>query len=201
MRIWERPSQGRSPPRHILVRGSVGTVAAHAVFRIILVGQGVHICLRLHGLMECRIEGDDLRHVRKHMRDRMYTEQVGGIVQGREIAADLYLLQHVVVDERTSREEVRTLYDTVSYGLDIVEASEHTVPGINEGLQQELHSDLMVGYRLFHTIRLLACRLVRQFPFGKAYLLHDALGKKFIDFIALHIEKLVLDRRAAAIDY
>ena len=131
----------------------------------------------------------------------MYTEQVGGIVQGRDIAADLYLLQYVVVNERTSGEEVRTLYDTVSYGLDVVEAAEHTVPGIDESLQQELHSDLMVGYGLFHTIRLLAGRLVRQPSFGKAYLLHDALGKKFIDIIALHIEKLVLDRRAAAIDY
>ena len=177
----------------IEMRSSVGAVTADAVFLIIFVGQRIHVGRRLHGLMERGVESDNLGHVGEHMRDGMYAQKVGGVVQRGEIAADFDLAEHVVVDEGAAGEEVGALHDAVAHGLDVIKAAEHSVGGIHEKVEDEPHSDLVVRYRKFLGIGFLAGGLMGHLSFGKTDFLDDAFCQKIVDIVAFHIKELVLD--------
>ena len=186
---------------HILVAGAVGAVLADPVLLIILVGQAVHIVERRHGLVEGRVESHHLGHVRKDLLHRPDAEQVRRVVKRGEIAANLDLGKDILVDEGAAREEIRTLDDTVADRLDVVEGLEHAAIRIHEGVQQELHADLVVGDGKILRQDRLAGGLVGQDSLGETDFLDDALGHQVIYIIALHVQQLVLDGRAAAIDY
>ena len=151
--------------------------------------------------MEGRVEGHHLGDVRKDLLHRADAEQVRRIVERREIAADLDLGEDILVDDGAAREEVRSLDDAVADRLDVVEGLEHAVLRIHEGVQQELHADLVVGDGKVLLQDRLPGGLVGQDAFGEADFLDDAFGQQVIYIIALHVQQLVLDGRAAAIDY
>ena len=178
----------------------MGAVTTDAVLLVVFIRKGVHIGVRLHRLVESGVEGHDLRHIRQHVRDGLDAEQVGRVVERGEVAADLDLLQHVLADEGAPGEEIRALHDAVADGLDVVEAGEHAVLGIHEGVEHELHADFVVRNGLGHGVRLFAGGLMGKAAVGQADLLDQAFGQQIIDIVVLHVQQLVLDRRAAAID-
>ena len=94
------------------------------------------------------------------MRDGVYAEKMSRIVERREIAAYLYLLDDIIVDKSAPGKEVGTLHDTVPHGLDVVETLQHTVLRIDEGIEYELHPDLVIRNRQSLAERLLACRFM-----------------------------------------
>ena len=75
----------------------MGAVTADTVLLIILVGQGVHVGLRLHGLMEGGVENDYLRDLGKDLLHSADTEDMGGVVERSVVTADSNFLHHALV--------------------------------------------------------------------------------------------------------
>ena len=84
---------------HELVACSVCTVFTDSVLGVILIRKTIHICVCRDGLMECGIEGNYLRHRRKHCLNGSDSEDVRRVVERCEVAADLDFLHHVFVYE------------------------------------------------------------------------------------------------------
>ena len=103
------------------MRGTVRSVAADMIIGIIIIRKRVHVSVVRHGLMECGVEHYHLRGLGKHLGDGVDAEKVRRIVERREVAADLDLLQHIVIYQAAAIEEIRTLHDTVAYRIHIVE--------------------------------------------------------------------------------
>ena len=95
------------------------TVAADAVFVIVLVRECIHICILRHALMECSIEDSHLRNCRKNIRYGPDTEEVGRVVQRCDIRAFLNLCNHVLVYELAAEELFSSMNHAMAYSLDV----------------------------------------------------------------------------------
>ena len=74
---------GGSPAGDILVGGAVEAVAANLVLLIVFIGQGVHIGLGGHRLVEGGVKHSHLGHVgTHHVHAGLDAGDVGGVVQG-----------------------------------------------------------------------------------------------------------------------
>ena len=85
--------------RDIAVGGTVETVATDAVLLIQLVGDGIHIGLGGHRLMESGVEHAYLRQARHQLLHSVHTLEVGRIMQRSQVGAFLKLLQHLVGED------------------------------------------------------------------------------------------------------
>ena len=150
--------------------------------------------------MESRVEGHHLRNRREHLRNGVDTQQVGGIVQRGEVAADADLLDDIVIDQGTAAEEIGTLHDPVTDRIDIVKRLQHARLRIHQGVQDEFHALCVVCYRQFLYNLLAARRCILEDTFRQSDLFYDSFGDEGIGIIALHVQKLVFDGRASAID-
>lgn len=83
----------------IVVGRAVCAVSPYSVFLIILVGECVHVGGGFHGLVECRVEYHCLRHVGQDFLHGAYAENVGGVMQRGEVAANADFLHYALVDE------------------------------------------------------------------------------------------------------
>ena len=151
--------------------------------------------------MECSIKSHYLRHIRKYCADGMDTKQVSRIVKRSEVAAYLDLLEHVIIDQGTSAEEISTLNYTVADCFNIIERGQHAENWIHQCIHDELHANFMIGDRKIAHKTFFVCGLVCYSTFRKTDFLNETFGQDVIDIVALHIQKLVFHRRAAAIDY
>ena len=157
--------------------GSVRAVAAYAVFLIVLVREGVHIGVRFHRLVERGIESDDLGHLGKDFLYGVDTEEMCWVMERCELAAYLYLLDDILVHDCAPGEEIRTLDDAVANGLDVVERLENTVIAVHEGIQDEFHTDGVVGYGEVVDEFFAPCGCMCETAFGEADLLDLTLGQ------------------------
>ena len=82
--------------RHIAVAGAMETIATDAVLLVKLVGNGIHISLGRHGLMESCVEDTHLGKSRHQFLHGVHTLQVGGIVERSQIGALFKGLKHLV---------------------------------------------------------------------------------------------------------
>ena len=178
----------------------MGTVTAHMIVGIIIIGQGVDVGVIRHGLMEGRVEHHHLRSLGKHLGDGTDAEQVGRIVKRREVAAYLDLAQHFFIYQAAAVEEIGALDYTVADGIHIVERLEHAVLRIDEGVHHQFHSDFVVGDGKGEHERLAACGLMGDISFGKTDFLYQSLCLDAVVGGAFHIEKLIFDRGTAAVD-
>src|SRR5574344_648079 len=105
------------------MRSAMGTIAADMILGIILIRQCIHICIRKHCLMECRIKSYHLGDIGKHLGDGMDAKKVRGIVKRCEVTADFNLFQDIIINKSTPIEEIGTLYYTVADSLDIVKGA------------------------------------------------------------------------------
>ena len=151
--------------------------------------------------MEGGVEGNYLGHAGKHFLHGADAQQVCGIVQRGEIGTELDLAQDVIVHQHGAGEEVSTLHDTVTHGLDVLQGLEHAGVFIGKGGQDELHAHLVVrDGDVGHNFVLAGGRILENAG-GKADFLCDTFGDDVEDIVALHVQKLILDARAAAVDY
>ena len=151
--------------------------------------------------MERGVEDDHLRDGRQDVLHRADTEDVGRVVERREIAADLDLAHHVLIHDRTSGEEIGTLDDAVADGLDVLEGGKHARLRGDKLVQDELHTDFVVRNREFLAHVFLAGRLVGQDTHREADFLDETFREQVIHVVVLHVQQLVFDRIAAAVDY
>ena len=150
--------------------------------------------------MECGIEGNHLGNLRKHVLHRPDAEQMGRIVERSEVAADLYLLQHILIHEGTAMEILAAVHDSVAHSLDVLHRVEHSGLLVRERVEHEFHTHLVVRDRQFPDNLVVTRTGILEDAALKSNLFDYTLGYEVIDIIALHIKELVLDGRASAID-
>ena len=178
----------------------MGAVAADAVLVVIFIRKRIHVGVRRHRLVEGRIEGDDLRDRRQDRLDGMDAEQVGRVVERGEFRAVGDLVQHVLVHKGAAGEEIAALDDAVADRLDVLEGLQNAGLRVGEGVEDELHADLVVGNRQVDDLFFPARRRILENTHRKADLFDDTLRDDIIKVVILHVQQLVLDRGAAAVD-
>ena len=138
--------------------------------------------------MESGVEYHHLGSLGEHLGNRMDTKEMGRVVERCEIAADLDLLEDVVVHEAAAVEEIGTLHDAVADCIHIVERLQDSVLGIHQGIHDELHSELVVrdGKGLFEG--LLALGFMGDVSFRESDFLDKTLGLDLIIGGALHVK-------------
>ena len=179
----------------------MGTVAAHAEFLIILIGQAIHVGIGGHGLVEGGVEGNHLGDAGKGVLHGMDTQQVGRVVQRGKICAEGNLVQHVLVHQHAAGEEVSALHDAVTHGLNVFERAQHSGLRVCKGLQDEFHTFLVIRDGDIRHNLILTCGSILENTGRKADFLCNTLGNHVKDIVAFHVQKLVLDGRASAVDY
>ena len=121
------------------------SVAAHTVLLIKLVRYRVHICIIGHGLMERGVKYSHLRYLWQQLFHRLYTEQIGGIVQGGQLAQVPDALDHFVIHHAGLREKLAAVSDSMTYGLYLLKRLQDSVLRVSKKLQNRLDTFRMVG--------------------------------------------------------
>ena len=142
--------------RHKAVRGAVCTVAAHVEVAIKLIGQGIHVGLGLHGLMECSIKYQDLGLAGHNREAALNALNVCGCVQGGKIVAKAQLFEHLVGQQNRLREISTAVHHAVTHCLDLIHRGNAAVLGIEQLFYNDSHCLGMVfhGARFAHALAL-----------------------------------------------
>ena len=185
---------------HKLVGGAVRTVAADAVFFIVFVRQAIHVGVGRHGLVEGGVEGNHLRHGREHLLHGADAQQVGRVVQRGEVCAEGNLVNDVVVYQDRAAKKVSALHDAVPHGLNVLQGLEHARLLVRKGGEDELHAHFMVRDGNILYLFFTPGGSILKNADRKADFFADTLGDNIENVVALHVQKLVLDGRAAAVD-
>ena len=130
----------------------------------------------------------------------MDAQKVGGIVQRGEVRAEVDLLENVVVYQHGAGEEVSTLHNTVTHGLNVFQRLEDTGLRIRQGPQDELHALLVVRDGNVGNNLVLSGGSILENAGRKADFFCYTFGDYVKYVVAFHVKKLVLDGRASAVD-
>ena len=185
--------------RDVLVARTVKSVAAHAVLVVIPVGKRVHEVLGRHRLVERGVEHGDLRGIGQNVLHGQNTFQVGRIVQRGQFETCLDLLLDGLIHHRAVLKVLAAVGHPVADRRDFGNAFQHAVLRIDERVENQADSGSMVGNALHDFILGLSGRLMGQYRVRKTDSLDDSLHEQRIIVGALHVDHLILDRRAAAI--
>ncbi len=172
-------------------------IAAHAVLRVQLVGHGIEVRLRRHGLVEGGVEDRHVGHVREQLLTGVDAGHVRGIVQRRQGEAVADDVLDVGVDQGRGRRLLASMHDAVPDRIDLAQRSDHAEVAVGQLLADHPHgidvgADLRAAFGA-HAVR----PLVHQLRSGQADPLHHPLGQH--GFVG-HVEERELQRRAAGID-
>ena len=173
-------------------------VAPHAVGEVVLIGQGVHIGLAGHGLVEGGVKHGDHGHVAHNGLAGLDAGDVGGVVQRREGDALLDGLHHIVGDADGGGELLPAVDDPVTHRVDLLHGVDHAVLGAGQ-LVDDGGNGLGVGghgHVLVEDLLALHQRGVLQVAVD-ADALAETLGQHGL---GLHINELILQGRAACVD-
>ena len=103
-------------------------VAAHLVLLVVLVGQGVGVGHRGHGLVEGGVEHGHLGHVGAHDGGAgLDAQDVGGVVQGGQGDARLHGGEHLPVDAYGVGEGLAAVDDAVAHCVDLLHGGDDAV--------------------------------------------------------------------------
>ena len=134
------------PARHIAVRGAVEAVFADAELLIQIIGQGVHVGLGRHGLVESRIEDGDLGNAGHGFLAGFDAGHVRRIVQRRQIEAGADRPLDFRCDQDGGGEFLTAMDDPVADGIDLAHALEDAVFVRGQDGQDSLDRNLVVGH-------------------------------------------------------
>ena len=121
---------------HEAVAGAVRAPAAYVALLIIFIGDGVHVGLGRHGLVEGGVEHEDLRQGREHLAYGFVAFQVGGAVQRSELHVLAPFVQHFRRDD-PALGEAASGHDAVSGSGNLVQALDGTVLGVEQGVEHQ----------------------------------------------------------------
>ena len=115
MQLLDRPLQksGRLFRNEVMAR-SMEAVAPRFVLLIEAVRDGIQIGSRRHRLMECGVEDRDMGDFRKLLHRSLDSDQVGGIVQGSQLAAVFDSLNHIRINPHAVFERLSSMHDAVT---------------------------------------------------------------------------------------
>ena len=184
----------------VLVRGAVEAVAANLVVLIVLIGQGVHVSLGGHGLMERSVEHGDLRHILAHDGGAgVDAGDVGGVVERSQGDAVLQGLHDLVGDEDGGVERLAAVHHPVAHSVDLLHGADHAVLGVHQRVEHGLDGFGVGGHGHVHGVQgLLALHLglIGELAVD-ADALAQALGQQHAGF---RVEQLILQGRTACVD-
>ena len=176
------------------VAGAVGTVAADLVLLVIFIGNGVHVCLGRHGLMEGGVEDEHLGKRGKQGLDGFVTLEVCGIVEGCEVHVGNPFAEHLLVHE-SAFGKASSGHDAVSGGGNLVDALDGTVLGMEQGVEHHLDAFGVCGAFEGDNLRLAVDLRLEECAF-KTDFLDSSCGE---DALVVHFVELVLDGARAAV--
>ena len=180
------------------VRCAVEAVLSYVQLLVALVGKAVHERLLRHGGMERGIEYDYLRsRSRNYLLACSQGERVGVVMYRCELCEVVYLLDNFVCNEGGLAEDLSALYYSVAYGGDLAHAVDDLALAGGEYLN-ELLERLGVGRELAVS---LDCPAVERGVLDMAVDTDTVAVALCNNALVLHIDKLVLQRGAAGIDY
>ena len=185
----------------ILVARSVESVTTDAVFFVILIRKRVHIGVVRHRLVECGVEDCDLRNGRKSLRHSVDSEEICRIVERGNLAALANLRNHFVRHKGTAEKLLSAMHHAVSHSLDVVKRAKASVFLVQQRVKHSLNADGVVLNRHFAHKFLLSGSLMLETSYLKADALDESLREKVIDIVVLHVQQLILQRRAAAVEH
>ena len=76
---------------------------------------------------------------------RLYTEQIGGIVQRRQLAQVPDALDHFVIHHAGLREKLAAVGDSMTYGLYLLKRLQDSVLRVRKKFQNRLYTFCMIG--------------------------------------------------------
>ena len=175
-------------------------VAANLVLLIVFIGQGVHIGLGGHRLVEGGVEHGHLGHVLAHDGGAgVDAGDVGGVVERCQGDAVLQSLHDLVGDEDGLVEGLAAVHHAVTHSVDLLHGADDTVVLVHQSVQHGLDGLGMGGHGHIDGVQdLLALHLglVGELAVD-ADALAQALGQQRA---GLGIEQLILQGRAASVD-
>ena len=104
---------------HEAVAGAVETVAAHAQFAVELAGDGIHIRVFGHGLVECGVEHGHIRQAFEDVLRGADAQQVGRVVQRCQRNAFFDGCHHAVVNQHGFAVFFAAAHHAVADGTDL----------------------------------------------------------------------------------
>ena len=185
--------------RHVLVAGSVETIPADLVLLIVGVGQGVHVGLGGHGLVESGVKHGHHGHAGHHLLTGPDAGEVGRVVEGSQGNAVLNSFQHIVGDEDGLVEGLAAMNHPVSHRADLLHGPDDAVGAVHQGVQHGLNGLGVGGHGHVHGVQsrlALHLGLVGELAVN-ADALAQALGQQAA---GLRIQQLILQGRAARVD-
>ena len=181
----------------VAVAGSVETIATYAMLLIQVVGQGIHVSVVGHGLVEGSVEHTYLWDVWQEGRNGVHALDVGRVVEGSQVVAQGELLHHLGGEQYALVELLSTVYHAVTYGIQLVEVFQYGMFACGEHFEDELHTGGMLldgaVYLEFLAIELELDERVRQTDF-----LDTTTGD---DALVIHVVQCVFDATASAVKY
>ena len=174
-------------------------VTADLVLGIVLIGQGVHVGLGGHGLMEGGVEHGHHGDAGHDLGAGADADQVGGVVQRSQGVAVLDGLQHLVGDQDGLVESLAAVDHPVTHSIDLLHAGDHAVLLVHKGVQNGLDGLGMGGHGHVNGVLLFLTGdlgLIGELAVD-ADALAQALGQQLAVF---GVQQLILQGRAAGVD-
>ena len=169
--------------------------AANVVVLIIFVGNGVHVGVLGHRLVERRVEHEHLRQFGQHFLHGHVAFEVCVRVERGEIHVLFPFFQHGIGHDLALR-EASARHDAVACGRDFVEALDCAVLGREERVEHEFDAFRMGGAGVFDDFRFAVDFCFQERAF-QPNLFNAACGEHAA---VVHFVELVLDGAAAAVD-
>ena len=126
------------------VAGAVEAVSADLVILIIAEGQGVHISFGGHGLMESGIKYGYHGRAGHQLLAGCHADQVGGVVQRRQVRNIFDRLDDFVIDHDRRSEGFAAVDDAVADRADLVEGLDHAGLVIHQGVDDQADGYVMI---------------------------------------------------------
>ena len=182
----------------IAMGGAVEAVAADTVVLIILVGDGVHICLVGHGLVEGGVEHDDHGNIVHNSSAGENTGDVCGVVEGGKGGALFKLCNDLIVNLNGVGKLLAAVDNAVTDSVDLLHGGDNTVlcacELVNNGcdsLRMGGHRNILIEHRF----------AADQRSMLEVTVYTDTLAKTLSQGrFGLHVDELVLEGGASRVD-
>ncbi len=174
------------------------TVPADTVFLIVLIGDGIHICLGRHGGMEGSIKYHDFRNIfPKYLFAGKDTIQFRAVVQRRQRNQAADSLDHLVVDQNGFAEFGTALCNAMSNGADFVQILDDAHLGVGQCLRNMHKCIRVILHGHLHPLAAAVGRFMNKDAAVHTDSFAIALGQHPL---AVHVDQLVLQRRTTGVN-
>ena len=163
--------------RDVAVAGAVETVATYAVLLIVLVGEGIEVGFRRHGLVERGVEDCHLRGRGHKGGYGVDAGHVGGVVEGCDVVALFDHVLHLVVDKHAFAELLCSVDHAVTDGVDFLVVLDAAFDGVGEDVEDCLNSAVVVDEAEFEDGFRAVFFLVFEEAVGETDFLNTAFGE------------------------